>query len=81
MTGKIGMGSERNKDITLEIVQEDGTVTSSLNKVINKWQTSFEKLFIDNSIHEMELNDIDSADTGSGEDTQFLNTGIRWQKR
>ena len=37
MIGKIGMGFERNKDIPLE---EDGTITSSLNKVLNKWRTS-----------------------------------------
>ena len=76
MIGKIGMGSERNKDIPLEIVQEDGTITSSLNKFLNKWQTNFEKLFTDNFLHGIELNDIDSKDTGSGEDTQFLNSGI-----
>ena len=67
------MGSERNRDIPLEIVQIDGTITSSLNKVLNKWQTSFEKLFTDNSLHGIELNDIDSTDTGSGEDTQDSN--------
>ena len=74
--GKIGMGSGRNKDIPLEIVQEDGTITSSLNKVSNKWQTSFEELFTDNSLHGIELNEIDATDTGSGEDTQFLNSSI-----
>ena len=74
--GKIGMGSERNKDIPLEIVKEDRTITSSLNKVLNKWQTSFEELFTANSLHGIELNEIDATDTGSGEDTQFLNSGI-----
>ncbi|WAR20497.1 hypothetical protein MAR_002335 [Mya arenaria] len=42
--GKIGIGSERNKYIPIEVLLADGTVSTSPQDVLNKWKNSFEKL-------------------------------------
>ena len=43
--GKIGMGLERTKQIPMEVLQSDGTPSSSLDNIIEKWQNTFEQLY------------------------------------
>ncbi|CAG2193661.1 unnamed protein product [Mytilus edulis] len=42
--GKIGVGSERQKTIPMEVVLEDGSICSDTNIILNKWKTSYENL-------------------------------------
>ena len=37
----LGVGKERRKQVPLEVVQEDGTVSSDQNIVLSKWKTDF----------------------------------------
>ncbi|WAR15531.1 hypothetical protein MAR_005636, partial [Mya arenaria] len=73
--GKIGIGSERNKSIPIEVLLADGSVSTLPQDVLNKWKNSFEKLYnvpninnepvvIQNNLHENTLN------------THSLNDGI-----
>ena len=43
--GKIGVGNARNNKIPMEIVQQDGSVSNSFNQILDKWKSTFEKLY------------------------------------
>ncbi|WAQ99113.1 hypothetical protein MAR_023486 [Mya arenaria] len=43
--GKIGIGSERNKSIHIEVLLADGSVSPLPQDVLNKWKNSFDKLY------------------------------------
>ena len=42
--GKIGVGQERRKNIPLEILKPDGSVSSDVTEVLGKWESDFESL-------------------------------------
>ena len=42
--GKIGVGQERRKNIPLEILKPDGSVSSDVTEVLDKWESDFESL-------------------------------------
>ena len=45
--GKIGINSNKNKSIPMEIVDGSGSVISNPDCVLNKWKDSFEDLYND----------------------------------
>ena len=51
--GKIGVGQERRKNIPLEILKPDGSVSSDVTEVLGKWESDFTSL----------LNPIESTST------------------
>ena len=51
--GKIGVGQERRKNIPLEILKPDGSVSSDVTEVLGKWKSDFASL----------LNPIESTST------------------
>jgi len=42
--GKIGVGSERQKSIPMEVILEDGSICTDTNIILNTWKTSYEHL-------------------------------------
>ena len=43
--GKIGVVNARNDKIPMETVQQDGSVSNSFNQILDKWKSTFEKLY------------------------------------
>jgi len=58
--GKIGIANERRKRIPLEIVKADGSVSSSLPEVLDKWKCDYEHLL------NTDCNNRDGVGAGSG---------------
>ena len=50
--GKLGVPQIKNKQITMEVLDEDGNVNCNINVVFDKWKQGFSSLyncsFIDN---------------------------------
>lgn len=44
-TGKVGIGSERRKEIPMGIVLEDGSLCKDREKVLAKWKIDYEGLY------------------------------------
>jgi hypothetical protein len=42
--GKIGVGSERQKSIPMEVVLEDGSICTDTDIILNTWKTAYENL-------------------------------------
>ena len=57
--GKIGIGQDRNKKIPLEVTRMDGTVSTNIQDVKDKWLTAFQTLLnpvqADNNLTDMDI--------------------------
>ncbi|CAC5370484.1 unnamed protein product [Mytilus coruscus] len=42
--GRIGVGNERQKSIPMEVLQDDGSICTDTDVVLNKWKISFDNL-------------------------------------
>lgn len=42
--GKIGIGQERRRDISMDILLDNGTVCKDIGMVLEKWKSSYENL-------------------------------------
>lgn len=63
--GKVGIGVKKN--IPMEVVLDDGSISSNKHVVLNKWKNSFSELFDSNGdISDLDFNITDSIDD-SGE--------------
>ena len=66
--GKIGVGQERRKNIPLEILKPDGSVSSDVTEVLGKWESDFESLLNPiNSTSNPELVNINMHSTQNNE--------------
>lgn len=73
--GKIGLGSERTKHISMETVQEDGSLKNAINKVLFKWKHAFQTLLnCETDTHFDENND--TVNILEHHNTEQLNQGI-----
>ena len=70
------MGAERTKQIPMEVLQSDGTPSSSLDNIIEKWQNTFEQLY--QACPQNSSNDSESSTVSDMEDptAECLNEGI-----
>ena len=61
--GKIGVGSERQKSIPMEVMADDGTVIKDTDTVLNKWKNCFSNLLNSNQSHiDINVNSVISDD-------------------
>ena len=71
--GKLGVANERKPCIPMAVVDENGTVNTNRNDVLNKWKADFHSLFRRNFGAEIEL---DSDDFNTETDVSTLNASI-----
>ena len=43
--GKVGIGQYKGNKITMEVLLDDGSVSSKLSYILDKWKTDFSSLF------------------------------------
>ena len=43
--GKVGVGTDRSKNIPMEVKLDNGSVSNDVNDVLNSWKEEFEKLY------------------------------------
>ena len=66
--GKIGVGQERRKNIPIEILKPDGSVSSDVTEVLERWESDFESLLNPlNSTSNPELVNINMYSTQNNE--------------
>ena len=44
--GRIGIAQTRRKTIPVEVMCDDGSISSNIDVVLNKWKTDFSSLFM-----------------------------------
>ena len=52
--GKLGLHNERKADIPMEIVDNDGNVSTRLDDVLSRWKSDYQNLFSNNSSAEFD---------------------------
>ena len=73
--GKVGVGTDRSKNIPMEVKLDNGSVSNDVNDVLNSWKEEFEKLYNQQSSQNRPTTQ-NAADGGPSESAQQLNEGI-----
>lgn len=73
--GKIGVHKSRDQDIPLEVINQDGSTSTSINEVLNKWRADFSGL-LNCNVQYAEDGETQVPESGSARDSAFFEDNI-----
>jgi len=71
--GKIGVNNSKKKLIPEQVVLDNGTVSSSISDVLNKWKHDFSSLFNNRNVQDLSDVDSDNINFGNESNNPFNN--------
>ena len=75
--GKTGIGNERNNEIPIEIISENGETSNSTEDVLLKWKTDFANLYnSSNTSNKHTINEYQNKPEHKDSENDILNNGI-----